>query len=447
MSDGLEARLRWLFGGVAVVLVATGAFALLVTSTTEPAQVSTDPRLYAFVRALLAAAIVSFAAVGARVAWAPRRNTHLMPVFVLAGIAAFACETVAALRAWQAAGSWTEPASVAFASLALALACALGWRALWLAERPGDATARRDAVLFEALLATLVPAGEGLELDASDDAVRTRIVAAFAARSTRRWPVLRLALRTLDALAVVGYRRRFDTADQATRERIVAELATSRRPRLRALQAALREIILGAFWDDARVRAAVGDDPVRVRTLLESGPNAVAHRARREAAEQAALAADLADAAAALAVEAAAQAATADVAPAPGAEVAPALSAAAASAPGVEVAPAPVAEAAPGPPAGDAPGEQAQPAQNAAEPATDHVPDAAEPQTTAARPDRGRRVEPGRASDGPKPIVPQAEELPFDRPWTLGVPAQEAAPRQAIGPVLRVARPGGPTRR
>ena len=70
--------------------------------------------------------------------------------------------------------------------------------------------------------------GRGLELDASDPDVRARIVASFAARSRKRRPALRLALRTLDALAVVKYRTRFATADQALRERIVGGLATSR---------------------------------------------------------------------------------------------------------------------------------------------------------------------------------------------------------------------------
>ncbi|MBY0277597.1 hypothetical protein K2Z84_19870, partial [Candidatus Binatia bacterium] len=286
MPDGLEARLRWLFGGVAVVLVATGAFALLVTSTAQPAQTSLltqasqaaqasmDAQVHALVLATLAGFVAAMAALGARIVWSPRRSTHLMPVLVLTTLAAGACATTAAVQAWHAGSTWVEPATVGAASLVLAVASALGWLVLWLAERPGVATARRDEALFAALLATLVPSGEGLDLDARDPDVRRRIVAAFAARSTRRWPALRLALRTLDARMLVKHRCRFDRADQALRERLVAGLATSRRPRLRALGATLNQIVLGTFWSDARVRGMVGDDGARVAALLEVGPNA-----------------------------------------------------------------------------------------------------------------------------------------------------------------------------
>jgi hypothetical protein len=449
VPDGLEGRLRWLFGGVAVVLVATGAFALLVPSTTEPAQASidvltgsagegawsrlgvpSDAWLRALVTALLAAGVACFAAVGARIVRAPRRGTHLMPMLAGAGFAAFASGALAAQHAWRADASWIEPASVATGGLVLGVASVLGWLALWLADRPGDATARRDAELFDALLATLVPAGEGLELDATDDDVRARVVAAFAARSTKRRPALRLALRTLDLVTLLGHRRRFDAADRALRESIVASLATSRRPRLRALGATLNEIVVGAFWDDARVRAAVGEDATRVQALLESGPNAAAHRARREAAEEAAAAAERA--AEALADDGAAGAA-ADGVPA---DVAPEIAAAAHLPDAARDAPPAVVAADAGVP---------QP-----EPARDVLPapgsDAARVAPSPAAP-RADAAAPSPASDGPKEIAPPAEELPFDRPWTLGVPAQEAAPRPMLGSVLRVARTGGPTRR
>ena len=418
MPDGLEARLRWLFGGVAVVLVATGAFALLVTSTSEPAQTaqaSSEAQLRALVAATLAAATIAFAALGARIVWAPRRNTHLMPVLTLATLAAFACETLAALDAWRASGSWIEPAYVAGASLVLAVVSALGWVVLWLASRPGAATARRDEALFGALLATLVPAGEGLELDAADPEVRARIVASFAARSTKRRPALRLALRTLDALAVVKYRTRFATADQALRERVVAGLATSRHARLRTLGATLNETVVGAFWSDARVRAAVGDDVPRVQALIEGGPNADAHRARREAAERAA-------AEALLAAEAAASGAGAPYeVDEPASETVGAI------------------EDQRGTAATDhgATANDAHATVAASGPAPAVAPPAPAPQPAVAKP----------ASDGPREAAPHGEELPFDRPWTLGVPAQEAAPRPAMGPVLRVARATGPTRR
>ena len=420
MPDGLEARLRWLFGGVAVVLVATGAFALLVTSTSEPAQTAqafSDAQLRALVAATLAAATVAFAVLGARIVWAPRRNTHLMPVFALASLAAFSCEALAALHAWREGGSWIEPAYIAGASFALAVASALGWIVLWLADRPGAATARRDEALFGALLATLVPAGEGLELDASDPDVRARIVASFAARSTKRRPALRLALRTLDALAVVKYRARFATADQALRERIVGGLATSRHARLRTLGATLNETVVGAFWNDDRVRVAVGDDVLRVQALIENGPNADAHRARREAAERAA-------AEALLVAEAAASGAET-----PNESDDPAADASSEDEPVTAAMDHVVATADPGITA-VASDEQAP---TVAAPAPAQAP----PEPAVAKP----------ASDGPREVAPHGEELPFDRPWTLGVPAQEAAPRPAMGPVLSVARAAGPTRR
>lgn len=443
VPDGLEARLRWLFGGVAVVLVATGAFALLVTSTTEPVQMaqtslaSIDAQLRALLIATLAGFVAAMTMIGARVVWSPRGNTHLMPVLALVALAGFACVTSTALEAWRAGAAWQEPAIVAASSLMLALASALGWLALWLAERPGLATARRDAALFDALLATLVPAGEGLELDAQDPTVRARIVAAFAARSTGRRPALRLALRTLDALSMVKHRRRFDAADQAVREQLVAGLATSRRPRLRALGVTLDEVVLGAFWSDARVRSAVGDDAARVAALLESGPNAAAHRARREAAEAAAREAELADASA---LDDASSDAADGAAPAldvaPGAPVAPFVDAG------------PRADAAAGNAAPLAAQETAAsdggaPAPAPSVPVTEVAPGASATPGDAPRTTQAAKP-PG---DGPREIAPHTEELPFDRPWTIGVPAQEATPRPAIGPVLRVARSGGPTRR
>lgn len=399
MRDGLEARLRWLFGGVAVVLVATGAFALLVTSSSEPAQTlqpSTDAQLRALVAATLAAAATAFAALGARIAWAPRRNTHLMPVLALASLAAFACQAPATLHAWRAGGSWTESAYVAAASLVLAVSAFLGWLALWLADRPGDATARRDAALFDALLATLVPAGEGLDLDACDADVRARIVTSFARHSTRRRPALRLALRTLDALALVKYRSRFASADQGLRERVVAGLATSRHARLRALGATLNDTVVGAFWSDPRVRAAVGDDALRVAALIDTGPNAAAHRARREA--------ERAAAEARLAAEAGVSAQT-------------------------------VSEC------GAQPSDESGAATDGPRDADAGAAEGAAPAPAEAAP-----VEARPAGDRPRD-VPHTEELPFDRPWTLGVPAQEATPRPAIGPVMSVARATGPTRR
>jgi hypothetical protein len=48
--------------------------------------------------------------------------------------------------------------------------------------------------------------------------------------------------------------------------------------------------------------------------------------------------------------------------------------------------------------------------------------------------------------EGPAELAPRADDVPFDRPWTLGVPPQEPSRPVAAGPVLRVARSGGPTR-
>lgn len=470
VPDGLEARLRWLFGGVAVVLVATGAFALLVTSTAQPVQTSlatqaaTDSQLRALVLATLAGFVAAMASLGARIVWSPRRSTHLMPVLVLTTLAASACASTTAVQAWRAGATWIEPATVGATSLVLAVASALGWLVLWLAERPGVATARRDEALFDALLVTLVPPGEGLDLDARDPDVRRRIIAAFAARSTRRRPALRIALRTLDARMLVKHRRRFDGADQELRERVVADLATSRRPRLRALGATLNEIVLGAFWSDARVRGVVGDDGARIAALLDVGPNAAAHRARREAAEAAARDAELAAAGGAqddasgdagdgsvvepevdggtvvapLVSDATTGTGTDDAAT--GADTADVARRAA------DVARAPLAGAdlartRPG--GGELEVTLLAGAELAVTPVAVVAPHVAP--ASSGKDDAPSPAKP--AGDGPREIAAQTDELPFDRAWTIGVPAQEAEPRPAIGPVLRVARTGGPTRR
>src|SRR6185369_15375875 len=95
------------------------------------------------------------------------------------------------------------------ASLALSFLAALGWLRLWLAPRPGDATAARDAVLLDALLSTLAPADAGIALGATDPLVRARVERAFAAQSRGSRPLLRIVLRVLDARSLVKHRAGF----------------------------------------------------------------------------------------------------------------------------------------------------------------------------------------------------------------------------------------------
>jgi len=364
VPDRLEGRLRWLFGGVAVVLVASGIFALLEGAHAEPAQGGSDAAA-PFVTALLAVAIVIAAALGALVVRSPRRFTHLMPVWALAsGAAALAFLAVLVGLAKDDA-TFAPALGGLLAALTLMAASTFGWVRLWLAPRPGVATAARDAALLDALLRTMAPEGDGLTFGANDPAIRAAIVQSSAARSSGRKPVLRIALRVLDALALVKHRRRLVRLDAAAREALLGGLATSRLAALRTLGMTLDAVVLTLFYGDPRVREQIGDDPGRLATMIEDGPNGAAHRARREEAERAA----------------------------------------------VEVA-------------------------------------------------RAAIFEPERAPDvvGDEPVAPplaaapvvaagalRAEEVPFDRPWRLGVPAESAGPELGAS-ALRVARASGPTR-
>lgn len=391
MPDRFEGRLRWLFGGVAVVLVAACAYALLVTAHPEPVQAGVDVATTSL-RAITVLAMVTIALLGALVVRAPRRRTHLMPVLALASAAPLPVLLLGALRASAIEAPATPFLAGALLALLLALASALGWLRLWLAPRPGVATAARDAALLHALLATLVPDGEGIELGGNDPEIRARIERTFAARGSARRPVLRLVLRVLDARAWLRHRRSFARLDQDAREALVGELAIARSARLRAIAALLDEIVLSCFYGDPRVRGTLADDVDWIATRLDVGPNADAHRVRRDELARAALAAEAAasaqDAAedAVLAIESEAAGAIAD---------------------------------------GDPP---------APAPAADHDV-ASEPSARSSARDALPTAGEARAP----------EEVPFDRAWTLGVPQEPSAP-VAGTPLLRVARSGGPTR-
>ena len=377
MPDRLEGRLRWLFGVVAVVLVATGACALLAASHAGPAQTgaadvagifAVGAAVSSVIPALLAAGIALVLALAALVIWSPRRCTHLMPPFVLASLAAALAFATSLLDAAQ-----PEPAARAallglLVSLLLASLTALGWLRLWLAPQPGVATATRDAELLDALLSTLAPAGEGTALGATDPLVRAGVLRAFAACARPGRPVLRVVLRVLDARSLVKHRTGFAHLAPAAREALLAGLATSRFARLRALRTQLDRIVLTTFYGDERVRSAIGYDAAWLRDKLEAGPNAEAHRARREEAARLA-----------------AQAEAEQLGPA--AEVA--------------------ADAGPA-------GEDAAPAI-------------------------------GSVASAGAVAQPAAEEVPFDRAWTLGVPQEPVAPA-ALASVMRVVRSSGPTR-
>jgi len=410
VPDRFEGRLRWLFGGVAVVLVTACAYALLVTAHPEPAQAGVDVATTSL-RALAVLAMVTIASLGALVVRSPRRRTHLMPVLALASASALPVLMLGALRASAVEAPVTPFLGAGLLALLLSVASALGWLLLWLAPRPGAATVARDGALLNALLATIVPEGHGLDLAASDPEIRARIERAFGARGSARRPVLRVVLRVLDARAWLRHRRSFARLDQDAREALVAALATSRSERLRALGALVDEIVLASFYDDARVRRALADDVDWITERLDAGPNADAHRVRRDEAARAALAAD---AAASAHEEPAAEDAVDDAA-FPAGSVDLAVGEHAARSPVV-------ADAAQG--EDDAQGEPGEVAT----------------EQTAVAVEQG-----GAARRVPEVPAPRAEDVPFDRPWTLGVPKEPSAPA-AGATVLRVARPIGPTR-
>jgi len=392
VPDRLEGRLRWLFGGVAVVLVAGGVHALLVTAQPEPAQAGVDVAT-TLLRATAVLAVATIAALAVLVVRAPRRRTHLMPVLAIgAGMAAL----VLLLGTLRAAGVEAEPvaplAGATLVAVLLAVASALGWLRLWLAPRPGVATATRDAALLNALLATLVPEGEGIALAGNDPEIRARIERAFAARGSARRPVLRIVLRVLDVRAWRRHRRSFSRLDQDAREALVGDLAIARSARLRAIATLLDEIVLSVFYGDPRVRGVLADDVHWISARLDVGPNADAHRVRRDELARATLAAE----AAASAQDAAEDAVLA-----------------------VE--------------ADDAAAVATEEASSPAAVATEDV----EAETSSTTISAG--VTPSTRE------TPAAEEVPFDRAWTLGVPQEPSAP-VAGTPLLRVARSSGPTR-
>jgi hypothetical protein len=394
-----------LFGGVAVVVVAVGAYALLVTTHAVPAQAGFDAATTSLV-AVVAMALATMLALAALVVRSPRRRTHLMPVFALATGTASAVLLLAALRAWAAEAPATAPLVAALLALVLCAASALGWLRLWLAPRPGVATAARDAALFEALLSTMVPEGQGLDLAAGDAEIRARVARAFAARSGARRPVLRAVLRVLDLRAFVLHRCGFARLDQDRREALVAALATSRFARLRALAVVLDEIVLTSFYGDARVRAALADDHDWLEARLDAGPNAEAHRTRRAAAARAAAEAQ------AMAAGAAEPEPVDDVV-AVVAEVPPEVSA-------------------------DAPAHEPERPDIVADDA------AAQPADTGRPAPSGPATQPAAIRE-PAPAAPAVEEEPFERTWTLGLPKEPSA-RVVGSRALRAARAGGPTR-
>jgi hypothetical protein len=351
-----------LFGAAVVVVAAQGALALLVslgalggaTSPAEGQAVPTSPAT----AAAYAAAIALSLALTALVAWSPRRFAHLMPVLVTgAGAAALA---LLVHRAW-----------LGFATaLACAVVSALAWAALWLSARPSVATRARDAALLDAMLAAIAPAGGPFALGAADAPMRDGITRTFAALHGRRDTWLRLALRVLDLRSIVEHRCGFTGLHDDARATLVARLARSRVPALRGLGGVLRTVVLTRVYEDERTQELIGYDGAWVQQRIDAGPNADAHRARREALARAAEEEWLV-------------------------------------------------AAVDGEAAGGVPGDDAREAPTRAE---------AEPPASAGS---GERLHP--------------EEVPFDRPWTLGVPREGVTP--ALGtPLLRAARALGPTR-
>ena len=387
MPDRLEGRLRWLFGVVAVVLVATGVCALLVASRAEPAQGGIDAAAFSSVAALLVASIVVVLALATLLVWSPRRFTHLMPILALASAAAALGFGATLVASPADDAGWQGALAGCAGALVLSGAAALGWLKLWLAPIPGRATAARDAILLDALLTTMAPAGEGCALGATDPMVRQNIVDAFAAASRSGRPLLRIVLRVLDAASVVKHRSGFAALAPSVRAALLAGLATSRHARLRAMRVTVDRIVLTCFYGDPRVRAEIGDDVGWVQAKIDAGPNAAAHRARREEAARVAAEAALA---------------------------------ALAQQPAIEAEPEPVPVSAPDESATKATATETVPVERIA---------ASGPSALQPSPER------------PPPV----EEVPFDRAWTLGVPKEPVG--AALGaPAMRVARSSGPTR-
>lgn len=272
MADGLERRLRR-----ALLALASVAAVAACAGTWMPrlgfGAASGSAREAAAPLAAVVGFLATVAVAAAVCARAPRRYAHLLGVLAAGFLAA------------AAASAGADVASLARAGVAAAigLAAALVQAALWCAERPGEATAHRDAELLRAALEAIVPDGGRVAFGATDAAVAGRLREAYACSGPHGLLRLRLALRLAALACRLAGSGAFERAEIEARQRVIERLLTAR---LRALGQGvdeLRRCALEAFYGDPRVQSAIGYDAAYVRTRLEQGPNGEAHRARMEA--------------------------------------------------------------------------------------------------------------------------------------------------------------------
>lgn len=277
VRDGLERRLRWLFGTAAATFGLLSAGVVLALFDAPGSLVSLRPGALAW--APFAVAYTATAAVLAwRVARAPRRETSSMILLGaglgLSGVAALAVPLVRTA---------TDPQGKMLAAGAAADLLAGGlfvaaWLRLWLDAVPGEARQRRDESLLVALLDALVPEGGAVPFGAADPRVRDAIL---SSRSVRRSEVaLRFELRALDVACLLLARESFRTASPDTRSEVLARLCRTRVAPLRRAAVAWREAALTSFYADPRVLDAIGFDRGYLDRRLTEGPNRDAHRER-----------------------------------------------------------------------------------------------------------------------------------------------------------------------
>jgi len=284
VRDGLDRRLRWLFGTAAAAFGALGA-AVVLALTGRVGHVLTIPP-HALPWALFAVGYSTTVAVLAfKIAQAPRRQTFLMPVLSVGLVAS----GTTALGLWAVQEPTGAPARAlsngGTFDLLVALLFLAAWMRLWLADVPGEARERRDEALLAAVLDTLVPAGGAVEMGASDPAVRERIVARRSAGRTEA--KIRLELRLLDLATRLLARESLVDASPDTRSEVLDRLCGSRVAVVRRTALAWRDAVLTSYYGDERVLDAVGFDRAYLERRLAEGPNREAHGSRLVAGRKA----------------------------------------------------------------------------------------------------------------------------------------------------------------
>lgn len=277
VRDGLERRLRWLFGTAAATFGLLSAGVVLALLDAAGSLVSLRPGALPW--APFAVAYTATAAVLAwRVARAPRRETSSM-ILLGAGLGL----SGAAALAVPLVRTATDPQGAMLAAGATADLLAAGlfvaaWLRLWLDAVPGEARQRRDESLLVALLDAFVPEGGTVPFGAAEPRVRDAILARRGAR--RSEVTLRLELRALDVACRLLARESFRAASPDTRSEVLARLCGTRVTPLRRSVLGWREATLTSFYADPRVLDAIGFDRGHLERRLTEGPNRDAHRER-----------------------------------------------------------------------------------------------------------------------------------------------------------------------